>query len=137
MQPTCANAFDLGPGGAVTDQYGNAYPLPDGGYGISLSGTYTLSAMQFCEKSQVLLDAATYNALLSGSSPGDPSTPSAASFTSDEVAALKYMAAHPSPFTLSLSDGVEVSGLIVIVWATAWAVKAVARALQASTDSAD
>jgi hypothetical protein len=69
MQVTCVNAFDLGVGGAVTDQYNNTYPLPDGGYAVSLTNTYVISGQQPCDKSQVLLDSSAYNALISGAPP--------------------------------------------------------------------
>lgn len=57
------------------------------------------------------------------------SSGSSSPFTADEVAALKYQAANPSPFNLSIPDGTLVSGAIAGSWALAWVLKQLVRAL--------
>lgn len=62
---------------------------------------------------QILFDANAYN----GAS-------SSGAFTSSEITALKYQAANPSPWNLSVEDGYLVSGAIVGVWVVAWTFRA-------------
>ena len=50
-------------------------------------------------------------------------------FSTAEVAALKYQAANPSPFNLSISDGAYVGGAIVATWAVAWGLRALVQVL--------
>lgn len=64
-----------------------------------------------------------YTASQSGGTGGTGGTTSP-QFTTEEVTALKYMAANPSPFNLSVEDGYLVSGSIVGVWVVAWAFRA-------------
>lgn len=72
-------------------------------------------------QSQEFLDL--HTASQSGGTGGTGGTTSP-QFTTEEVAALKYMAANPSPFNLSVEDGYLVSGSIVGVWVVAWAFRA-------------
>lgn len=51
-------------------------------------------------------------------------TPS--TFTTDEIAALKYQAANPSPFNLSVSDASLIGGLILAVWGAAFGIRSIA-----------
>lgn len=60
---------------------------------------------------------------------GTGSGSASSQFTADEVAALKYQAANPSPFNLSIPDGSLVSGAIAGTWALAWVLKQLVRAL--------
>jgi hypothetical protein len=55
---------------------------------------------------------------------GSSSTPQ---FTADEVAAIKYQLANPSPFNLSLEDGAFISVSIGGVWVIAWGFKQLGR----------
>jgi len=66
-----------------------------------------------------------------GSSGGTTSPPQ---FTADEVAALKYQAANPSPFNLSIPDGSLVSGAVAATWALAWVLKQIVRAINTDGD---
>lgn len=50
-------------------------------------------------------------------------------FTAEEVTALKWQAANPSPFNLSISDGSLVAGAIVATWAVAWGFRQLVKAL--------
>jgi hypothetical protein len=67
------------------------------------------------------------------SSGGSTSSP----FTTSEIAALKYQAANPSPWSLSTSDGVTVSGAILVVWSIAWGFRALARSIHIASDTSD
>lgn len=48
---------------------------------------------------------------------GSGSTGGSASFTAVEIQALKYQAANPSPWNLSISDGFLVASSVLGVWA--------------------
>lgn len=80
-----------------------------------------------CSRAWVVIESSQfqgiYNASVSGGTGGTGGTTSP-QFTTEEVAALKYMAANPSPFNLSVEDGYLVSGSIVGVWVVAWAFRA-------------
>ena len=52
-----------------------------------------------------------------------------AGFTASEIQALKYQAANPSPFNLSISDGSLIAGSVAAVWAFAWVLRQVVAAL--------
>lgn len=80
-----------------------------------------------CSRSWVFISRDQFEALVSaagtGGTGGTGGTTSP-QFTTEELAALKYMAANPSPFNLSVEDGYLVSGSIVGVWVVAWAFRA-------------
>lgn len=80
-----------------------------------------------CARSWVFISRNEFEALVSavgtGGTGGTGGTTSP-QFTTEEVAALKYMATNPSPFNLSVEDGYLVSGSIVGVWVVAWAFRA-------------
>lgn len=80
---------------------------------------------------QVLLVHTEFRDLLEaaggGASAPDPST---SAFTVEEVASLKYQAANPSPFNLSLVDGALVGASVLAVWAVAVVFKTIAHQLQ-------
>lgn len=56
-----------------------------------------------------------------------PSTPPAPVFTTEEVAALKYQAANPSPFVMSLSEGALLVSAVLGVWGIGVAVRELRR----------
>lgn len=58
--------------------------------------------------------------------------------TFSELVAADGAGASASPFNLSTEDGAYISALIMGVWATAWAIKAVSRAITApASDTSD
>lgn len=68
----------------------------------------------------VLMEAGTLDALISAAGDGSGGAASApAQFTADEVTALKYQAANPSPFNLSFGDGALIAIAVLAVWAIA------------------
>lgn len=98
-------------------QFGEA---PD--YWLSSLGTFEPygSASFSCARTWTVIKTADFVALQASASGGTTSP----QFTTEEVSALKYMAANPSPFNLSVEDGYLVSGSIVGVWVVAWAFRA-------------
>jgi len=89
-----------------------------------------------CSRGWVLIPSDYWQgALQSGAVLTGTGTPSGGSgsapalFTVEEVAALKYQAANPSPFNLSISDGLQVSGAIAAAWALGWVLRAFIQAL--------
>ncbi|MBU0916964.1 MAG: hypothetical protein KKD97_11505 [Gammaproteobacteria bacterium] len=68
-----------------------------------------------------------YAASQAGGSPGVTQQ-----FTETEVAALKWQAANPSPFNLSIPDGALVGGAIVATWAVAWGLRQLVQTLGVS-----
>jgi hypothetical protein len=62
---------------------------------------------------------------------GSPST--VGQFTAEEVAALKYQAANPSPFTLSVSEGGIIAAAVVTLWALAWGIRSTVKTLSDSS----
>lgn len=77
-----------------------------------------------CNRGYVVISTDAYNAFTSGSGGG------VSQFTAQEVAALKYQAANPSPFNLSIEDGYLVAGAVLSVWIAAWCAKALVMALR-------
>lgn len=77
-----------------------------------------------CSRGYVVISTDAYKAFASGSGGGVPQ------FTAQEVAALKYQAANPSPFNLSTEDGYLVAGSVLGVWVVAWCAKALVLALR-------
>lgn len=88
---------------------------PGGSWDAMASGSFD------CARAYVIVDASEFEALQAGQQPN--------AFTADEVASLKYMAANPSPFNLSMSEGTLVAGAVAATWAVAWAVRQLVRAL--------
>ena len=88
-----------------------------------------------CQRGYVLLGTHEWVAVLdaAGGSAPDPG----GAFTTQEVDMLKQLAANPSPFNLSVEDGAYISGLIVTVWAIAWGIRALARALRVGEPESD
>lgn len=84
-----------------------------------------------CGRSWVVIEsgqfATIYQASVSGGTGGTGST--SPQFTQEEVTALKYQAANPSPFNLSISDGSLVASAIVATWAVAWGFRQLVKAL--------
>lgn len=99
-------------------QFGEA---PD--YWLSSPGTFEQygSASFSCARQWTVIKTSEFDALRLAADSGGTTSPQ---FTTEEVAALKYMAANPSPFNLSVEDGYLVSGSIVGVWVVAWAFRA-------------
>lgn len=96
----------------------DAWWIP-GGYWETMSDASTQCARQY-----VIVDTGSFQAFVAGAASGG-----APQFTAQEIAALKFQAANPSPFNLSISDGALVSGAIVGTWAVAWAARQFVRAL--------
>ncbi|MEK6668181.1 MAG: hypothetical protein AABZ19_05085 [Pseudomonadota bacterium] len=94
-------------------------------YWLSSAGTFEPygSAGFNCSRSWTVIKSTDFRDLLVSVS--QEQTP----FTVEEIAALKFQAANPSPFNLSISDGALVSGAIVGTWAVAWAARQFVRAL--------
>ena len=59
---------------------------------------------------QILTDAQAYN---------NGTTASTTQFTTDEVQALKYQAANPSPFNLTLEEGALIASAVLGCWGVA------------------
>lgn len=99
-------------------QFGEA---PD--YWLSSPGTFEQygSSSFSCSRQWTVIKTSEFDALRLAADSGGTTSPQ---FTTEEVAALKYMAANPSPFNLSVEDGYLVSGSIVGVWVVAWAFRA-------------
>lgn len=77
-----------------------------------------------CPRTWLVVHRDDWAALLSAADSGGTGGTTSPQFTTEEVTALKYMAANPSPFNLSVEDGYLVSGSIVGVWVVAWAFRA-------------
>lgn len=92
-------------------------------YWLSSPGTFEQygSASFSCGRQWTVIKTSEFDALRLAADSGGTTSPQ---FTTEEVAALKYMAANPSPFNLSVEDGYLVSGSIVGVWVVAWAFRA-------------
>lgn len=99
-------------------QFGEA---PD--YWLSSPGTFEQygSSSFSCGRQWTVIKTSEFDALRLAADSGGTTSPQ---FTTEEVTALKYMAANPSPFNLSVEDGYLVSGSIVGVWVVAWAFRA-------------
>lgn len=61
-----------------------------------------------CGRGWVVIQSGEFSALSSSNSPSQ--------FTAQEVAALKYQAANPSPFNMTLEEGALVAGAVLGVW---------------------
>lgn len=57
---------------------------------------------------------------------------SGSTFTTAEVAALKYQAANPSPFNLSLEEGGLIAAAVLGVWGLGAAIRAIASTISGS-----
>lgn len=79
-----------------------------------------------CGRTWLIVHRDDWSALLAAAGGAD-SAPS--QFTAEEVTALKWQAANPSPFNLSISDGSLVASAIVATWAAAWGFRALVKAL--------
>jgi hypothetical protein len=80
-----------------------------------------------------LADAQGLVSFAAASGSGTPSSP--ATFTSNEIAALKYQAANPSPFNLTLTDGGLVAGAVLGCWAVGVCIREIARVINSGGDS--
>lgn len=84
---------------------------------------------------QVLMPHTEFRAIVEAAGSGASSPePSTSAFTEAEVVALKYQAANPSPFNLSIDDGVTVSYLMLLAFAIAWGFRVLARSLSPATN---
>lgn len=79
-----------------------------------------------CNRGFVIIGSDAYALLKSGA--GGAS----AQFTSEEISALKYQAANPSPFNLSIVDGSYVAGAVAATWALAWVLRTLVKTLDDS-----
>lgn len=117
----------------VNTNTGEAFTATDGGYAVygCPYGSYvSMTYSQFA--AWIAASGCDNNGLCSfsgssGSSGGTTTT--TPQFTADEVTALKYQAANPSPFVLSMSDGGLISGAVSLVWISGWAIRQLTRAL--------
>ena len=101
------------------------------------SDTPAIDALGTCTSAYVIIQTSEYNLIRDGyaSFVSGGTTPTVSQFTTEEVAALKYQAANPSPFNLSISDGSVVAGAVAATWAVAWACKALVRALGSDSET--
>lgn len=92
---------------------------------LSVAGNWEqMDAYATCNRPFIIMETGEYSQLVSLAQQGGTGGTTSPQFTTEEVAALKYMAANPSPFNLSVEDGYLVSGSIVGVWVVAWAFRA-------------
>lgn len=107
-------------------QFGEA---PD--YWLSSPGTFEQygSPSFSCGRQWTVIKTSDFQDIYLASQQGGGSTGSTAQFTETEVAALKWQAANPSPFNLSISDGALVGGAIVATWAVAWGLRQLVQTL--------
>lgn len=92
---------------------------------FNAQGTCHLSGMAW-----VSVPEPVFNLILSDAQSGGSSGSSGTSgFTSEEIAALKYQAANPNPFNLSISEGGALSVAIVTLWALAWGIRSVTKTI--------
>lgn len=98
--------------------------------------TPAIDALGSCASPYVILETGEYNVIRDGyvaftSGGGSTTHPPAPTgqFTVEEVAALKYQAANPSPFNLSIQDGSLVAGSIAAIWALGWVLRAFVQAI--------
>jgi len=97
-------------------------------YWLSSPGTFEQygSSSFSCSRQWTVIKTSEFDALrLAADSGGTTSS----QFTAEEVTALKWQAANPSPFNLSISDGSLVASAIVATWAAAWGFRALVKAL--------
>ena len=110
-----------------------ATPSLEGVYCFPWPDTGQISSVQYFDcaalgKTSVAMSLERFNEFVAASA-GTETPPAVDSFTAAEVAALKYQAANPSPFNLSMSDGALVASAICATWAVAWGVRQLVRAL--------
>lgn len=84
-----------------------------------------------CSRGWVVIQSHEFQAIYNASQTGTGGTTSP-QFTETEVAALKWQAANPSPFNLSIPDGALVGGAIVATWAVAWGLRQLVQTLGVS-----
>lgn len=83
---------------------------------------------------QVLIPAAAFQPILDASGSTSSST---SAFTSDEIAALKYQAANPSPFNLSLEEASVILAAVLGVLGIGYCWRSIARFVSAGDSSGD
>lgn len=120
-------ALDLSGVGCVAIGYNNTTEERT----YALSGYWNPSSCY----DQVLMPHSEFRAILeaagSGASAPEPST---SAFTEAEVVALKYQAANPSPFNLTVQDGTEIGFLMLSCFAAAWAIKQLGKGVRTVSD---
>lgn len=82
-----------------------------------------------CSRGWVVIQSYEFQSIYDASQGSGGSSGSTTQFTETEVAALKWQAANPSPFNLSVSDGALVGGAIVATWAVAWGLRQLVQTL--------
>jgi len=82
-----------------------------------------------CSRGWVVIQSQEFQDIYLASQAGGGSTGTTQQFTEAEVAALKWQAANPSPFNLSIPDGALVGGAIVATWAVAWGLRQLVQTL--------
>lgn len=97
---------------------------------LSLAGNWEqMDAYATCNRPFIIMETGEFNTLIAAAQQGGSGGTTSPQFTEAEVAALKWQAANPSPFNLSISDGALVGGAIVATWAVAWGVRQLVQTL--------
>lgn len=88
-----------------------------------------MDAYATCNRPYIIMETGEFNTLVAAAQQGGSGDTTSPQFTETEVAALKWQAASPSPFNLSISDGALVGGAIVATWAVAWGLRQLVQTL--------
>jgi hypothetical protein len=116
---------------------GNAWCADSDGSGNFSNWVRTTDPTQ-CDANALswyLLPRADAIALVNAANASSGGTTSDTTFTAQEVAALKYQAANPSPWALSLGDGALVASAVLGCWVLAVCIREIARAFSSGDSS--
>lgn len=72
-----------------------------------------------CSRGWVVIESGQFQGIYNASQSQGGSTGTTQQFTEAEVVALKYQAANPSPFNLTLEEGALIASAILGVWGIA------------------